>query len=355
MRLQRVVPALLLVVFGVFACGDAESLTSPESVSYARGGEPGRPADSGHLLSALPVTGTLANGEAFAGTVAITELDQADGQLLVSGVLSWTHEGATVSQAFEDVPATLGETSGAMAGFQGSMSASSARCDILFLDIGPIFLDLLGLEVDLSEIVLDIDAVSGSGKLLGNLLCAVTGLLDGVGLGNAISNLLDRINDILDDIGGLLSGVTGAVAGGGTFAGDVVIESVERAAGGALEVTGVLNGTVTLADGTVQTITDQAFTAIGTLSATGSAAPAGMAASQANAACGILHLDLGPIFLDLLGLEVDLSQIVLDIDAVSGAGNLLGNLLCAVTGLLDGPGRLLGLLDRINDLLDLLG
>ncbi len=51
--------------------------------------------------------------------------------------------------------------------------------------------------------------------------------------------------------------------------------------------------------------------------------------------CPILTLDVGPIFLDLLGLQVDLSRIELDITAVAGEGNLLGNLLCAVAGLLD--------------------
>ena len=40
----------------------------------------------------------------------------------------------------------------------------------------------------------------------------------------------------------------------------------------------------------------------------------------------------------------------LDITAVPGPGNLLGNLLCAVTGLLDG-GPLAGLLGQLNDLL----
>ena len=69
------------------------------------------------------------------------------------------------------------------------------------------------------------------------------------------------------------------------------------------------------------------------------------------AACPILHLDLGPLFLDLLGLQIDLSQIVLDITAQSGAGNLLGNLLCAVTGLLDSPGGLARLLNQILGIL----
>ena len=52
-------------------------------------------------------------------------------------------------------------------------------------------------------------------------------------------------------------------------------------------------------------------------------------------ACSILSLDLGPINLNLLGLVVRTNQIQLRIDAVQGAGNLLGNLLCGITGILD--------------------
>jgi hypothetical protein len=51
--------------------------------------------------------------------------------------------------------------------------------------------------------------------------------------------------------------------------------------------------------------------------------------------------------LNLLGLEVDLNQIVLDITGQTGAGNLLGNLLCAIAGLLDSPGGLARLLNQI--------
>ena len=51
-------------------------------------------------------------------------------------------------------------------------------CDILFLDLGPISLNVLGLAVDLSRILLDIDAVPGAGNLVGNLLCAIANLLN---------------------------------------------------------------------------------------------------------------------------------------------------------------------------------
>ena len=55
----------------------------------------------------------------------------------------------------------------------------------------------------------------------------------------------------------------------------------------------------------------------------------------AGNACSILSLDLGPINLNVLGLVVRTNQIQLRIDAVQGPGNLLGNLLCGITGLLN--------------------
>ncbi|MFE5671052.1 ABC transporter substrate-binding protein [Agromyces sp. NPDC056523] len=72
-------------------------------------------------------------------------------------------------------------------------AAATQVCDILTLDLGPLHLDILGLVVDLSDVQLDITAERGAGNLLGNLLCAVAGLLDGGntgGLGNLLSRLL---------------------------------------------------------------------------------------------------------------------------------------------------------------------
>jgi len=74
-----------------------------------------------------------------------------------------------------------------------------------------------------------------------------------------------------------------------------------------------------------------------------------------NATCDILHLELGPIDLNLLGLVVHVDKIVVDIDAQSGPGNLLGNLLCAITNLLNGGGPLAQLVNLLNQLLALLG
>jgi hypothetical protein len=70
-------------------------------------------------------------------------------------------------------------------------------------------------------------------------------------------------------------------------------------------------------------------------------------AAAVGQSCPILHLVLGPINLNLLGLRVKLGggtlanqPIVLDITAQQGPGNLLGNLLCGITNSLNQTGAL---------------
>ncbi len=74
----------------------------------------------------------------------------------------------------------------------------------------------------------------------------------------------------------------------------------------------------------------------------------------ARASCDILNLVLAPLDLDILGLTVHLDKVVLNIVAVSGSGNLLGNLLCAVAGLLDQGGLLAQVSQILNAILALL-
>jgi hypothetical protein len=72
--------------------------------------------------------------------------------------------------------------------------------------------------------------------------------------------------------------------------------------------------------------------------------------------CPILILEIpAGLNLDLLGLVVDLAPVRLEIGADAGANKLLGNLLCAITGLLDGGGPVQQLVARLNNLLGLLG
>jgi len=75
-------------------------------------------------------------------------------------------------------------------------------------------------------------------------------------------------------------------------------------------------------------------------------------AAGANATCRVLHLVLAPLNLNLLGLKVHLDKVLLNIVAHSGAGQLLGNLVCAVAHLLDSGGTLSQLLTKLGKILD---
>jgi hypothetical protein len=138
-------------------------------------------------------------GSELVGVIRVTRFAMSSaGQLLVSGVITGTADGVPFTQSFTDAPATLsGGAAAASTAAAGPSVQQIGTCDILFLDLGPLHLDVLGLTVDLSEVVLDINAVSGAGNLLGNLLCAVVHLLDGPGILASISNILDQINAIL--------------------------------------------------------------------------------------------------------------------------------------------------------------
>lgn len=126
----------------------------------------------------LPVTGTLPDGTAFTGSLSNLTTSVVDGVLQLSGTISGPGlpaGGTTFTAPIQDL-------------------ATPAGCRILTLDLGPLNLDLLGLVIDLAPVSLDITAVPGAGNLLGNLLCAVAGLLDGPGspLGG-VAALLNRL------------------------------------------------------------------------------------------------------------------------------------------------------------------
>ena len=79
--------------------------------------------------------------------------------------------------------------------------AAQQVCSILHLELGPLNLNLLGLQVELDDcaggpVVVDITAETGPGNLLGNLLCELLGSGD-LGLGATLQNLLNQILGLL--------------------------------------------------------------------------------------------------------------------------------------------------------------
>jgi len=111
------------------------------------------------------------------------EEDENPFYLVASGRLQGALETNPTTQINETFQTVIGLLEDAIGLLEGLLDDDNdeddpEECPILFLDVGPIFLDLLGLQVDVSQIVIDITAVAGEGNLLGNLLCAVAGLLD---------------------------------------------------------------------------------------------------------------------------------------------------------------------------------
>jgi hypothetical protein len=132
-----------------------------------------------------------------------------------------------------------------------------------------------------------------------------------------------------------------AAQSNGTLAGVFNITRFAVNSAGKLVANGTFTGTVTDAAGNVTNVTDSPVSSV-------------VSNAAATGGCQVLDLVLGPLHLNLLGLVVDLNQVHLNITAQPGPGNLLGNLLCSITHLLDGSGNgnaLQSLVARLNRLI----
>lgn len=136
--------------------------------------------------------------------------------------------------------------------------------------------------------------------------------------------------------GSLTTGIMQVIDGVGTFTGSLTTNSF-AVQNGALVAVGTITGTLTSTTGAV----------LGSLTN----APITIPVNSTTGSCTILTLQTGQINLNVLGLNVVLSPINLVITAQSGPGNLLGNLLCSVAGLLDGNSGLTALATLLNQIL----
>ena len=145
-----------------------------------------------------PAAGTTTTGLPVTGTFTINRFENVHGAITAVGTFTGSIAGgeSVTTPATSVVQAANGTPLGANTSAPTAAAAAAGTCSILDLTLGPLHLDLLGLVVDLNQVHLQITAEQGSGNLLGNLLCAVAGLLDntgGGGLLQAITNLLNQI------------------------------------------------------------------------------------------------------------------------------------------------------------------
>ena len=182
--------------------GSASAAQTPEAVDFTK---------------TVALTGT----KGFEGTYTINRFASRGGKLVsigtVRGTLRKNGKTRSVTRRNVTMPASLtgaGPSTGASA---TQLPPIPGACQVLNLVIGPIDLNLLGLRIRTNQINVRIDAVPGAGNLLGNLLCAITNLLNpGGGLGQltgAIQQLAAVLNAILALIPANPATTAAAVAG----------------------------------------------------------------------------------------------------------------------------------------------
>jgi hypothetical protein len=174
--------------------GLAAAPLAATSVSFAQGNSGGAGPIGANLIAQLFPAGP--NGTAPApgtppiGSFAIQRFVASGGQVAAVGTATITNGLGTLVTT---VSQTVTPTVSALA-----LDPPSSGCPIRHLDIAPITITLLGLQITTSEIVLDIVAIPGPGNLLGNLLCTITGLLNpGGGLAGALNQLVTALNGLL--------------------------------------------------------------------------------------------------------------------------------------------------------------
>jgi hypothetical protein len=182
----------------LLAAPQAQAATSPRTGSTTQAVQ-----TAAKSKFSAPVTGSFTDASGaqgvFAGTFTPTKFAAGNGTVIATGTLT-----GTLTDAAGTVLGTATKTvSTPIVAGQGAKAAAvtpAASCQILDLRLQPLDLNLLGLVVHTDTIHLNITAQSGPGNLLGNLLCAVTGLLNGGNLGAQLAALLNQILSILNGL-----------------------------------------------------------------------------------------------------------------------------------------------------------
>jgi hypothetical protein len=167
------------------------------------------------LYTVKNVHGASKNGKQFQGTYGIQRFIVAKRHgtrgVYAIGTLKGKLNGHRINKQGVMMPAKLNGPSSTLA------TAAQAICPVLHLVLGPINLNLLGLQVTLGggnikpgqqaqlPITLNLTAHQGGG-LLGDLLCGVSNLLNANGLLGQLTGHLTQVTATLNSLISLLGG-----------------------------------------------------------------------------------------------------------------------------------------------------
>lgn len=153
-------------------------------------------------IDPIPVEAGKKN-KSFAGEWTITRFVEDGGALFAEGVLTGevTNKHGKPTKTVEEtvlLPVTVRDVSAAGAG--AVRAQATGDCDVLELVLGPITLDLLGLNLFIGgeggvPILIDLDATPSEG-ILGQILCGLAG-------GLPLDDLIGQLEDLLDFLNAL--------------------------------------------------------------------------------------------------------------------------------------------------------
>lgn len=157
-------------------------------------------AQEANTVAPIPVE-TSNKNKSFAGEWTITQFVENDGALFAEGVLTGevSNKHGKVTKTVEEtvlLPVTVIADTTASAG--AVRAQASGDCNVLDLVLGPITLNLLGLNLFIGgeggvPILIDLDASPSEG-LLGQILCGLAGGLPLDDLIGGLQGVLDFLN-----------------------------------------------------------------------------------------------------------------------------------------------------------------
>jgi hypothetical protein len=264
----------------------------------------------------------------------------------------------------------------------GSLSGTTpAPQQLLQIELNPLDIDLLGLEVTSDPIIVTISAQGGDGKLLGNLLGSISTLVNFPGVEAALNNALGTVVNLVNSVdlslppGAVGSGVFDTGAPASTEVLDVLVAPVHLDLLGLLVTTNPIHLNITAHSGdglvlgnvvtelahlfdnpppelTVDDINNRLEQLLTDLNAQIPGIPPADSPPVVLGPDQFLELTVPPIDLNLLGLLLKTSPITVDAFAQTGDGNLLGNLLNSLLNTIDAtPGNLTTLSENLNGVL----
>jgi hypothetical protein len=258
----------------------------------------------------------------------------------------------------------------------------AASGSLITLNLNPLDINLLGVEIQTSPITVTVSDETGDGKLLGNVLDLASHLVNLPEVSDALNTVLGNVVTLLNSaslaVSGVGSGTFDTAAPATTSVLDAFVAPVHLNLLGALVDTSPIHLTITAHSGPglilgnavtalanlfnpplpdqldVAAINTLLSNLIDELNAQIPGIPATFSPPPpiADGSDRILQLVVAPINLNLLGLNLQTSQINVNADAHTGNGLLLGNVLTTLLNTLDAtPDQLTQLSNNINTLL----